>query len=219
MNASKNNHDISTPSQWMEGWSKLYENQLTKSEEDLRDIFPNYIVQLFISLVEISDEGKTALEFACGGGENSCALAKYLGYNILAFDALETAITLSKRRARIFAVEDKIHFKVGTMKSYPPKNEKYDLIIALQCLQYLFEETMVKLSEILNSIKPGGYFIYSGNILPHKPTEKPIRFITPEELKNKLHGWNFLVFGTEEILLKKNDLRGYVRLIAQKPME
>jgi SAM-dependent methyltransferase len=204
-----------TPELWMDGWSNLYKKQSELTDEELKKLDPSYPVQLFLSLAET--KGLNVLEFASGNGDNAFSLYE-AGCNVTGFDASASSMELLKYRAGLLGV-DPVRFKMSLadMLTFPFEKDEYDVILANQCLQYLFDNTISKFREIADKIKPGGWFIYSGNILPHKATEKPIRFITPEEIKENLKGWVFHSFGTDEILLRKDDLRGYVHFVARKP--
>lgn len=209
------NLQTETPQQWMEGWSKLYTQQSELSQDELKKFNPSYPVQLFLSLVET--EGLNVLEFASGNGDNAFSLYE-AGCNVTGFEASASALKLLEYRAELLGIDpDRFEMTLADMLSYPFKENEFDVILTNQCLQYLFDNTIPKFREIAEKIKPGGCFVYSGNILPHKATEKPIRFITPEEIKENLKGWEFLSFGTDEILLRENDRRGYVHFVARKP--
>lgn len=215
---------VKAPEKWMNGWNKLYVKALEDlkgeiSESDLR--YP--IQQLFWFTDKIEDKeekkDKKLLEFACGDGTVSCFMAKK-GYRVKAFDALENSVKLTKDRAKLLKIPDKqIEVELGDMESYPEESEKYDVIIALQCIQYLFDAAISKIEQIKRAIKPGGFFVYSGNVLPHEDTgDTKIRFVKQEELKNLFKNWTIHTLGREEILLKQNPeiKRGYTWIVAQK---
>ncbi|MBD3408469.1 MAG: methyltransferase domain-containing protein [Candidatus Lokiarchaeota archaeon] len=211
--------EVSAPEKWMSGWNKYLSLMLESTDEELLSKPLGHVGQQLIrafSVVNNNPDEMQILEFACGDGTTACALAK-IGCKVEAFDALPIAIEVSKRKAKLMGVDDKIDFEIATMEKYPLK--KYDVIVALQCIQYLFENAIPKLEEIRDSIRPGGFIAYSGNILPHFNTEPRIRFITSNELKKVFEEWTFHCFGTEENLLKSDDLRGYVWLVARKPNE
>ena len=159
----------------------------------------------------------SVLELGCGDGSVACYLAK-IGCQVVAVDALVSAIAVAQRRSKLLKLEGKVEFRLDDMDGWPLEPESYDVVIALQCLQYLFDRTIPRLKEAIAAVKPGGFFVYSGNILPHMETDPPIRFVTEEELKSELDGWTFHGFGTEERILKPGDLRGYVWTVARKPI-
>lgn len=208
---------VETPDEWMQGWAKIYDHMLQLPNDQVTQTNPSYPVELFLHFSQGKGAGLKALELGCGGGDNVCTLAQQ-GFEVVGFDALDKAVELANRRIQLLDLEPtQAKVELGTMEDYPITEGEYDVIIAVQSLQYLFDKTLPKLRELVQAVKPGGWLIYQGNILPHKPTEKPIRFVTPEELREELQGWEFHCFGTEELLLRPGDLRGYVRVVARKP--
>ncbi len=210
---------VTAPKKWMDGWDKIYSQMLTLSDEELMrvDVGPR-IQQLehALAITESKTENMRVLELGCGDGNVACYLAK-IGCHVVGVDALASAIAVAKRRASILNLNDRVEFKLDDMDGWPIKPESYDIVIALQSLQYLFDRTIPRLREAITAVKPGGFFVYSGNILPHMNTDPPIRFILESELKSELQGWTLHGFGVEERLLKPDDLRGYVWTVARKP--
>lgn len=210
----KNLH-TETPQLWMDGWSKLYRQQSELSDEELKTLNPSYPVQLLLRFADVT--GLNVLEFASGNGDNAFSLYNS-GCNVTGFDASADSLALINYRADILAV-DRERFRAfqADMLNFEFTVDEYDIILTNQCLQYLFDQAIAKFREIADKITPGGWFVYSGNILPHKATEKPIRFITADEIKTILTDWQFLSFGTDEILIRENDLRGFIHFVARKP--
>lgn len=216
----ESNVKVSVPKKWMDGWDKIYSQMLSASDDELSriDVGPR-IQQLehALAITESDTQSMRILELGCGDGSVACYLAK-IGCNVVAIDALVSAIAVAQRRSKLLKLEDKVEFRLDDMDGWPLKPESYDVVIALQCLQYLFDRTIPRLREAIAAVKPGGFFVYSGNILPHMETDPPIRFVTEEELKAELDGWTYHGFGTEERMIKLDDLRGYVWTVARKPM-
>jgi len=214
------NIQVTAPKKWMDGWDKIYSQMLTLSDEELSriDVGPR-IQQLehALAITESKTENMNVLELGCGGGSIACYLAK-IGCHVVGVDALASAIAVAQRRATILNLNGAVEFRLDDMDGWLITPESYDIVIALQSLQYLFERSIPRLREAIAAVKPGGFFVYSGNILPHKDTDPPIRFITEDELKSELHGWTLHGFGIEERLLKLDDLRGYVWTVARKPL-
>ena len=73
--------------------------------------------------------------------------------------------------------------------------------------------------ELLEAVKPGGFFLYGGNVKPHFKTEPPHRFITMTEVKQALKGWKIYSIAKEVRLVRPKDRRGYIWVVAQKPLE
>ena len=217
---AESNIQVTAPKKWMDGWDKIYSQMLTLSDEELTriDVGPR-IQQLehALAITESRTEKMNVLELGCGDGSVACYLAK-IGCHVVGVDALASAIAVAQRRAAILNLNDAVEFKLDDMDGWLIEPESYDVVIALQSLQYLFNRTVTRLREAIAAVKPGGFFVYSGNILPHMDTDPRIRFITEEELKSELKGWTFHGFGVEERLLKPDDLRGYVWTVARKPL-
>ncbi|MGY5870757.1 MAG: class I SAM-dependent methyltransferase [Candidatus Thorarchaeota archaeon] len=213
------NVNVSAPKKWMDGWDKIYSEMLSASDEELTqlDVGPR-IQQLehALAITKSDTQNMNVLELGCGGGSVACYLAK-IGCQVVAVDALASAIAVAQRRSKILNLNDNVLFKLDDMDGWPIEPESYDVVIAIQCLQYLFDRTVPRMREAIAAVKPGGFFVYSGNILPHFETDPPIRFVSEQELKNELDGWTFHGFGKEERLMKPGDLRGYVWTVARKP--
>ena len=204
------------PQKWMDGWNGVFEREKNASDDQLSELMVNYNVQYLIQLMLMKEKRDLKiLDMACGSGKEACYLAK-VG-SVTAFDALDSAIEVANRRAEILGISDKVDFSIGDLLTWRIEKASYDIITAIQCLQYLFDHTIDKIKEIMAGVKPGGFFVYSGNILPHFPTDPEIRFVTKEELEELFDGWIMHSIGTEERLLRPGDLRGFISLIAQKP--
>jgi len=214
----ESNVPVTAPKKWMDGWDKIYSQMLSKSDNELSrlDVGPR-IQQLehALAITKSDTQNMSILELGCGDGTVACYLAK-IGCQVTAVDALASAIAVAQRRANILKLTDKVEFRLDDMDGWPLEPESYDIVITLQCLQYLFDRTIPRMREAIAAVKPGGFFVYSGNILPHMETDPPIKFVTEDELKLELEGWTLHGFGTEERLLKPGDLRGYVWTVARK---
>ncbi|NHJ03466.1 MAG: class I SAM-dependent methyltransferase [Candidatus Heimdallarchaeota archaeon] len=205
--------------QWMTGWDNYHKKLLERPVEKLKEfVFMNPAVQVVGEQLYNSAKGLKVLELACGDGRAACFLAK-LGCDVYAIDALKSAIEITKKRAEAFEVSERINAEQKNIDGWELEPESFDVIIATQCLQYLFDRALPRLKEIADAIKPGGFVAYSGNILPHYETEPTMRFITEKELREIFDGWTFYSFGHDLRLLRPNDLRGYIWVSAQKPKD
>ena len=213
--------DVTTPKKWMDGWDRIYKEMLEASDEELTELeilcpIPQLMHAIHITNQEI--ETLTVLELACGDGSVSCYLAKH-GAKVTGIEALESALKVARRRAKVLSLEGQVDFRHQNMDGWPLPDEGYNIIIVIQSLQYLFERTIPRLRELLTAVKPGGFFVYRGNILPHMETDPPIRFVTEEELQQEMNGWTFHCFGTDQEMIRdESDVRGYVWTVARKPM-
>ncbi|MHA1187195.1 MAG: class I SAM-dependent methyltransferase [Candidatus Heimdallarchaeota archaeon] len=219
MNAGNSKIEVPAPDKWMAGWDNYFKKLLRKSDEELiEDTSVYHPVWMAARAIHGTEKKLSVLDVACGEGETSCYLAK-LGCNVTAFDALPSAIEVTKKKAKLLNVADKVKTEIKNMDGWAIEPESYDIIIATQCLQYLFERAVPRLKELANAIKPGGMLVYSGNIPPHYETDPPLKFIYPIELKEIFKDWTFINFGTDERLLRPGDLRGYVWAVAMKKKE
>jgi 2-polyprenyl-3-methyl-5-hydroxy-6-metoxy-1,4-benzoquinol methylase len=212
--------DVKTPKKWMDGWDKIYSQMLSATDEEIaRNDVGHRTQQLehALAITKTDSNNLKILELGSGDGNVACYLAR-LGCHVIGVDALASAIAVAQRKAKILGLSERVEFRLDDIDGWPIRKESYDVVIALQCLQYLFERTIPRLREAMAAVKPGGFFVYSGNILPHMDTDPPIRFITADELRKEFEGWTLHAFGTEERILKPNDLRGYVWVVARKPM-
>jgi 2-polyprenyl-3-methyl-5-hydroxy-6-metoxy-1,4-benzoquinol methylase len=218
-----NNEDVSVlaPQKWMKGWDGIYRKMLEASDEELANIEVGHIPQQLARAIHVAGlkpEGMDTLELACGDGSVACYFGR-MGCRVTGIEALSSAIDVASRRRRALSLEANVSFQLEDIRTFPMESGRYDIIIALQCLQYLFDNAIPRLLDIAAAIKPGGFVAYSGNILPHFPTDPPMHFITREDLLRVLDGWTFHSLGTDEILNKPDDLRGYIWTVARKPLD
>jgi 2-polyprenyl-3-methyl-5-hydroxy-6-metoxy-1,4-benzoquinol methylase len=215
----RSNVPVTAPKKWMDGWDKIYSQMLSSSDDELSRLDVDSRIQQLehaLAITKSETQNMKILELGCGDGAVACYLAK-IGCQVTAVDALASAIAVAQRRAKILKLTDKVEFRLDDVDGWPLKPESYDVVITLQCLQYLFDRTIPRMREAIAAVQPGGFFVYSGNILPHMETDPPIRFVTEEELKSELNGWTFHGFGIEQRIVKPGDLRGYVWIVARKP--
>ena len=214
---SKKQVSVNTPEKWMTGWDNYYKKLIEGDLSQLQAAHLCYPVQQLSWLLEISqgdNSEKNALDLACGDGKVACFLAMK-GFNVTAIDALHSAIEITHTRAGALGVKDKINLILGDIDTFA-LDQKFDVIIALQCLQYLFERAVPRFKELQAAVIDDGFFVYSGNILPHFETDPPLRFIVEKELREFLTDWKVFSLGQEERFLKENDKRGYIWTISQK---
>ena len=214
------NITVAAPEKWMNGWNNIYTQMLEMSDEELAEIEAARPIRQLLHALHITQtdpKGMKVLELACGDGSAACYLGKK-GCIVEGVEALENAVKVAKRKIKILGLEDNVSVRLDDIDGWKIEPESYDIISVIQSLQYLFDRTIPRLREILAGIKSGGFFVYSGNILPHFETDPPIRFITEDELQTELFGWTLHCFGGDETLQKPGDLRGYVWTVARKPL-
>lgn len=213
------NVSVAAPKKWMDGWDIIYSQMLSANDEELSQLNVGPRIQQLehaLAITELDTQDMDVLELGCGDGSVSCYLAK-MGCRLVAVDALVSAIAVAQKRANILNLNENVEFRLDDIDGWSIEPESYDVVIALQSLQYLFDRTLPRMREAIAAVKPGGFFVYSGNILPHFDTNPPIRFIDEDELKSELEGWTIHGFGSEERIMKPGDKRGYVWIVARKP--
>ncbi|MFW9851785.1 MAG: class I SAM-dependent methyltransferase [Candidatus Thorarchaeota archaeon] len=207
------------PDKYMSGWDNLYKKQLEQPLNELPTFLTHYALQEFYLFTYGQDvQGKNAIDLATGDGMDACFLAK-LGYNVTTFDILPSSVEITKKRAEALGISERMNVFLDDMENFELKAESYDVVSAIQCLQYLLEKAPAKLEELIRSVKPGGWLLYGGNVKPHFKTEPPLRFITMLELRKALENWIIFSLAREERLMRPGDKRGYVWVVAQKPEE
>lgn len=214
------NINVATPKKWMDAWDKIYSQMLSATDDELARIDVGHRTQQLehaLAITKTNTNGLKVLELGSGDGNVACYLAR-LGCQVIGIDALASAIAVAQRKAKILGLTDNVEFRLDDIDGWPIHQDAYDVVIAIQCLQYLFDRAISRLRDAIAAVKPGGFFVYSGNIPPHHETDPPIRFITEYELRSELEGWTLHAFGTEERILNPNDLRGYVWVVARKPL-
>ncbi|MBN1328127.1 MAG: class I SAM-dependent methyltransferase [Candidatus Heimdallarchaeota archaeon] len=217
MSSEKNWLEVPAPDNWMTGWDNYHKKLLEAPDETFNDLmFITPPVQVIGTKLFGLEKGLRALELACGDGRYSCFLAK-LGCKVDAIDALQSAVDVTIKRVKILGLSESVKVEKKNIDGWVIEPESYDIIVATQCLQYLFDRAIPRMKEIAKAIKPGGFFAYSGNIPPHFDTDPPMKFIYEEELREIFHGWTFHSLGKDERLIRPNDLRGYIWIVVEKP--
>ncbi len=217
MTNENNNLTVAAPDKWMAGWDKYFDKLLEQSDEELMNLSAiSHPIQCLAAPIRGKANDMKGLDLACGAGSTALFLAK-LGVQMEAIDALTSAITIVTKRAKLLGLTDKLNIYQKDIDGWEIMPESYDIIIASQCLQYLFNRAIPRLTEFAAAVKPGGFLVFSGNIPPHFKLEPPMKFIYQEELDEIFKGWLYHSKGTDERLLRPNDLRGYIWLVAQKP--
>lgn len=216
----RNKYDAEIPDKFMTGWDNLYKKLTEQPLDKLEPHFVHYAPLEFSFFVHNEEkEGKTAIDLGTGDGIDACYLAQ-LGYSVTAIDALPSAVEITKKRAKALGIEEKVDVLLKNILKFEVEPESYDVVCAVQTLQYLQDKAESKMYELIAGVKPGGWFLFGGNVKPHFPTEgMEMRFITIEELRTALKGWEIYSLAWEERLVRPNDRRGYVWAVAQKPQE
>lgn len=101
-------------------------------------------------------EGKKLLDFGCGTGETSTQLAA-LGASVIGMDISPELIALSRRRAHLDGVADRIEFLTADLMQDPPATDTFDLILCSAVLHHV--DFRVVLPVLRNCLKPGGKIV------------------------------------------------------------
>lgn len=216
MNENKNWLNVTTPDKWMGGWNKYFEQEQKMTDEELMSYSAHYIIQQVSQFFPKPVEGKRYCETGAGSGQNAIFMAQQ-GFTVDASDANALAVKIAQRRAEITGLSDQCTFTVEDITKHNFKEETYDIIASIQSLQYTFDKAPILLRKMITAVKRGGYFLYSGNVKPHFETDPPLRFLVKEELLEILDGWTIIAIGNEERLIRQDDVRGYLWIIAQRP--
>lgn len=136
-----------------------YEEKLKKfwGKEVVRGnlIWPNENVIRFVKQ-NIKDKQNVILDFGCGAGRNTIALAKE-GYNIIGMDYSAEAIEISEKKAKNEKLN--IKFVVNQENKIPLPNESVDAVIANGSMFYnTLEDTINLLKNINCVLKNEGMF-------------------------------------------------------------
>lgn len=201
-----------------DGWRRAWEYQFDQESKsiDITNFIPHYLIPLLIKLKR--DEGNhfKVLDLGCGSGKETSFLAKF-GHQVFGIDGLVKGIELAKKRSTLMNIEDNTEYIHGNILDYAIPKESFDIIISLQCIQYLFNNAKSKFEEMLRGISPGGYLVFSSNCDQNFITQPQISIFTQEYLKTELDGWIIHHLFEEEKYISPGISRKFVSLIAKKP--
>jgi 2-polyprenyl-3-methyl-5-hydroxy-6-metoxy-1,4-benzoquinol methylase len=113
--------------------------------------------------------GKTLLEYGCGDGLNTVALAKRGAAKIIALDISPDLIKVAQRRLEVNGVTSRVDFVVGSAHDMQIPNETVDIVFGIAILHHL--DLSLAAREVWRVLRPRGRAIF----------EEPVR--TSETLK------------------------------------
>lgn len=169
-------------------WNRKYTERIKTDEpvvenKRLRDLAP-YL------------KGKTALDLACGLGGNSLFLAQ-IGYDVLALDVSEVAISYLKDKAKNQQLN--IHAAVADLthsNHLISKKNKFDLIV----MTYYLDRSIFPI--VKSALTNNGYFFmetFFMSPLKVKP-EMPNKYkLHSNELLTEFKGWKILFYEESEV--------------------
>lgn len=165
-------------------WNAKYQQKL----EQLEKLEPNPRLKKISYLLK----GGTALDLACGLGENSVFLAR-LNYQVQAIDISEVAIQFVRKQAEFENLS--IEPVVRNLSDWEGSNQAYDLVV----ITYYLDRTL--LSKVKNLIKEKGYiFMETFYQVPNRVnTGISVQYkLQPKELLEVFKDWNVLFFEENE---------------------
>ena len=131
-------------------WNKKHIDYSSKNWIDKPAIFAQEAVEFF------PKRGKL-LDLGAGQGQDSRYFA-HLGYDVISTDFSETALRLSRKKAK----EERLKFKILKLDISTPlpfESEEFDIVYSHLALHYWdYEKTERIFSEILRVLKEGGVF-------------------------------------------------------------
>jgi len=127
-----------------------------------------------------SVKGCRVLDYGCGQGEESTYLAK-MGAHVTAIDISPVGIRLTKERARVNGVGDRVNAKLMRCDPTEFPSESFDVIHGFGILHHIGLQTGVM--EIKRLLRPGG----RGLFFEHMSNSRLIEWFRPKE-KNYTKG-------------------------------
>ena len=101
--------------------------------------------------------GKTVLEYGCGGGTYTVALAAR-GARVIAFDISPELLALTKKRVEANRCEAAVQLLLGSAHSLPFPDESIDIIFGMAILHHLDLE--IAATELQRVLRKGGRAIF-----------------------------------------------------------
>ena len=166
--------------EWLESWKKhfsilhfgnivicpTWKNYSPKPQERIINLDPGMAfgtghhptTKLCLDILSnLTNTGDNVLDIGTGSGILAITAAKLGAKNILALDTAPIAVQTAQVNIKTNKVADNIKVKLGTLdSSIGPSN--FDLIVA-----NIYSSIIIDLlPQIMNSLKPSGYFILSG---------------------------------------------------------
>jgi ubiquinone/menaquinone biosynthesis C-methylase UbiE len=146
--------------------------------------------------------GQTVLEYGCGDGENTAALARRGAARVLALDISPELIEIARRRLEVNGGGEGVEFVVGSAHDVPLPDESVDVVFGMAILHHL--DLALAAREVRRVLRKGGRAIFqepvrsspllraARKLIPYRspdvsPFERPL---TDDELKQFAEGYS-----------------------------
>ncbi|HEV3468233.1 MAG TPA: class I SAM-dependent methyltransferase [Pyrinomonadaceae bacterium] len=146
--------------------------------------------------------GLTVLEYGCGNGENTVALAKRGAGRVVALDISPDLIAIARRRLEANGVTSGVEFVVGSAHDVPLADESVDVVFGMAILHHL--DLGLAAREVRRVLRKGGRAIFqepvrsspllraARKLIPYRapdvsPFERPL---TDRELEQFAEGYS-----------------------------
>jgi len=160
--------------------------------------------------------GGRALDAGCGEGQDLLFLAQN-GYDALGLDFTRSGI--EKARALLEENGAQARLEVADLTTWQT-NEKFDLVLAINCLQFTGEAAPLVLEHLQDKVAPGGVLGFSAFAREHEgdsPFDGPLYRFHVDELLTNFRAWQ--PFEAARLWQWNNDGSGpqpFVTLVAGK---
>lgn len=145
--------------------------------------------------------GLTVLEYGCGDGENTVALAARGAGRVLSLDISPDLIEIARRRLAVNGVGADVEFVVGSAHDVPLADESVDVVFGIAILHHL--DLGLAAREVKRVLRPGGRAVFqepvrssalmraARKLIPYKPPDlSPFeRPLTDRELEQFAEGY------------------------------
>jgi SAM-dependent methyltransferase len=102
--------------------------------------------------------GKVVCDYACGDGEDSVLLVGNGARKVMAFDISNEAVALTRRRAKLAGLEDRIEARQANAEKLEFESNLFDAIYGSSTLHHLDIEAAAR--EVRRVLKPGGKAVF-----------------------------------------------------------
>lgn len=134
-------------------------------------------------------EGKDTLEIACGNGIDACLCAHY-GANVRAYDLSSNAVELTRRRARVNGLAERVQARVAEDLGWAFAGERFDAILGYAALHHLPLQGLAE--RVYERLRPGGVAVFAEPVVNSRALQAlrrciPYSFAEPTEDEQPLN--------------------------------